>query len=298
MKHLFLNMFFEVKNPEEDHMDLIKQKCKINLNTTGFDLLEKMNKKIRNMSDTLGYESKKMILKVRSLNDYVFDLAKPICNYSYIHECIKHNKEADYIILNNPIYVKDENENNNIINNNIDNNINNNNNDNEIDVNISNVNFPQNLTCIHCPFDNLLTIATHNPMTDNINNDIGNVNISLSKSLDNVNKDKEEESKEDDLDLFINSLSKDLNEQTQKNYDFALNNIDNNNKNNIIKDPMIDKYEIEDIKEINDRLNSSSINNSTMIMTNTTISMAPFQEGKEGPKIRYSKCVFTRKSKF
>ena len=286
LKHLFLNMFFEVKNPEEDYMDLIKQKCKINLNTTGFDLLEKMNKKIRNMSDTLGYESKKMILKVRSLNDYVFDLAKPICNYSYIHECIKHNKEADYIILNNPIYVKDENENNNIINNNIDNNINNNNNDNEIDVNISNVNFPQNLTCIHCPFDNLLTIATHNPMTDNINNDIGNVNISLSKSLDNVNKDKEEESKEDDLDLFINSLSKDLNEQTQKNYDFALNNIDNNNKNNIIKDPMIDKYEIEDIKEINDRLNSSSINNSTMIMTNTTISMAPpSRRGKRGQKL-------------
>ena len=29
LKHLFLNMFFEVKNPEEDHMDLIKQKCKI-----------------------------------------------------------------------------------------------------------------------------------------------------------------------------------------------------------------------------------------------------------------------------
>ena len=81
---------------------------------------------------------KKMILKVRSLNDYIFDLSKPICNYSYIHEYIKHNKEADYIILNNPIYFKDENENNNIINNN----------ENEIDANVSNVNFPQNLTCI------------------------------------------------------------------------------------------------------------------------------------------------------
>ena len=95
-------------------------------------------------------------------------------------------------------------------------------------------------------------------MTDNINNDIGNISISLSKSLDNVNKDNETESKEDNLDLLINSLSKDLNEQTQKSYDFALNNIDNN-KNNIFKDPMIDKYEIEDIKEINDRLNSSKV---------------------------------------
>ena len=41
-------------------------------------------------------------------------------------------------------------------------------------------------------------------MTDNINNDIGNVNISLSKSLDNVNKDKEEESNKKD---FNNDIS-------------------------------------------------------------------------------------------
>ena len=43
---MFLNLFFEVKNPEEDHMDLIKQKLRIELKTTGFDLIEKMNKKL------------------------------------------------------------------------------------------------------------------------------------------------------------------------------------------------------------------------------------------------------------
>ena len=63
LKHLFLNLFFEVKNPEEDHMDLIKQKLRIDLKTTGFGLLEKMNIKIRNMSDILGYESKKNDIK-------------------------------------------------------------------------------------------------------------------------------------------------------------------------------------------------------------------------------------------
>ena len=270
LNNFFLNLLFEVKNPEEDSMDLIKQKVKITLNTTGFDLIEKMNKKIRIMSDTLGYDSKKMILKVRSLNDYVFDLSKPMVTCSFINECIKHNKEADYIILPNPIFIKDkieinniDNENNNIINN-----------ENEIDINVSNANFAKNLTCIHCPYDNLLSIALHNPMTNNINNDIGNVNISLSKSVDNINQNKDSLSQEDNLDLFINSLSKDLSKQIEDNYDFALNNLDNNKVNNIIKDPMSEKYEIEDIKEINDRLNASSINVSTMINTNASISFA------------------------
>ena len=280
LNNFFLNLLFEVKNPEEDHMDLIKQKVKITLQTTAFDLLEKMNKKIRTMSDTLGYDSKKMILKVRSLNDYVFDLVKPMVTCSYINECIKHNKEADYVILPNPIYVKDKKESNN-------NNINNdnliNNNENEIDINVSNANFAQNLTCIHCPFDNLLTIAIHNPMTNNINNDIGNVNISLSKSVDHINEDKDPNTKEDNLDLFINSLIKDLNKEIQSNYDYTLNNIGNKKESNIIKDPMNEKYEIEDIKEINDRLNSSSTINTTMINPNQSVSFAvPVRRGRRG----------------
>ena len=276
LNHFFLNLLFEVKNPEEDHMDLIKQKVKITLQTTAFDLLEKMNKKIRTMSDKLGYDSKKMILKVRSLNDYVFDLMKPMVTCSYINECIKHNKEADYVILPNPIYVKDKKENNNINNGNLINN-----NENEIDINVSNANFAQNLTCIHCPFDNLLTIAIHNPMTNNINNDIGNVNISLSKSVDHINEDKDSKTKEDNLDLFINSLIKDLNKEIQSNYDYTLNNIGNKKESNIIKDPMNEKYEIEDIKEINDRLNTSSTINTTMINPNQSVSFAvPFRRGR------------------
>ena len=288
LDHFFLNLLFEVMNPEEDHMYLIKQKIKITLKTTGFDLIEKMNNKIKTMSDTLGYDSKKMILKVRSLNDYVFDLFKPMCTCTYINECIKHNKEADYVILPNPIYIKDKVENNNINNNNNlinniendnnkKNNINNlinNENEDEIDINISNANFAQNLTCIHCPFDNLLSIAVHNPMTNNINNDIGNVNISLSKSPNNINSNKYNLSKEDNLDLFINSLTKDLNKEIEKDYDFALNNIDNKKSNIKINE----KYEIEDVNELTDRLNSSTINVSTLISTNTSISFAtPFK---------------------
>ena len=107
LEHFFLNLFFEVKNPETGNIDLIKQKVRIKLETTAYDLIEKMNKKIKIMSDTLGYDSNKMILKVRSLNDYIFDLKKPICISSYIVECIRHDLEADYIIIENPIYTKE-----------------------------------------------------------------------------------------------------------------------------------------------------------------------------------------------
>ena len=281
LNNFFLNLFFEVKNPEEEHMDLIQQKVKITLNTNAYDLIEKMNNKIKVMSDTLGYNSKKMILKVRSLNDYVFDLNRPMCLCTYINECIKHNKEADYVIMQNPIFIKDENEINNIDNSNkISNLINN-----EIDVNVSNVNIGQNLTCIHFPFDNLLSIALHNPMKDNINNDIGNVNISLSKSPNEINTKKNSLNSEDNLDLFINSLSKDINEKIKIDYDYALNNIGNKSSDNIIKDPMNEKYEIEDIKELTDKLNASSINMSTITNINTSISFSvPFRRGKRNSK--------------
>ena len=285
LNNFFLNLLFEVKNPEEDHMDLIQQKLKITLDTTAYELLEKMNKKIKTMSNTLGYNSQKMILKVKSLNDYVFEINKPICIYTYINECIKHNKEADYVILPNPLYYKEQSENkiNNITN--IENDNKNNliekisnkisneiSNENEIDVNISNANFAQNLSCIHYPFDNLLSIAIHNPMTNNVNNDIGNVNISLSKSVDHINKDKDSKSEEDNLDLFINSLTKDLNKQTEQNYDFALNNIGKNVANYLYKD---EKYEIEDVREITDKLSISLMNVSTIINTTTSYNSPP-----------------------
>ena len=66
LKNFFLNLFFEVKNPETGNIDLIKQKVRIKLDTTGYDLLEKMNNKIKIMSNTLGYDSNKMIY----LNSY------------------------------------------------------------------------------------------------------------------------------------------------------------------------------------------------------------------------------------
>ena len=260
LEKFFINLYYEILNPNgESGRDLIQQKIKISLNTTGFDLIEKMNKKVTVMQENLAFDSNKMIIKVRSLNDYIFDLNKPIILHTYINECIKHNKEADYIIMKNPIYE----ENKNLIQNENENQIHENNDD----INVTYQNAGQNISCVHYPFDNLLSLAIYNPMVNNINSDINNPNISLTKSPINFVK---EEVPEDDLDLFINSLTKDIINKTKKDYDDSLNNIGDDGSN-ILKDPMNEKYEVKDIKEITDNLSNTTIlNNTTVLMPNTT----------------------------
>ena len=260
LEKFFINLYYEILNPNgESGRDLIQQKIKISLNTTGLDLIEKMNKKVTVMQENLAFDSNKMIIKVRSLNDYIFDLNKPIILHTYINECIKHNKEADYIIMKNPIYE----ENKNLIQNENENQIHENNDD----INVTYQNAGQNISCVHYPFDNLLSLAIYNPMVNNINSDINNPNISLTKSPINFVK---EEVPEDDLDLFINSLTKDIINKTKKDYDDSLNNIGDDGSN-ILKDPMNEKYEVKDIKEITDNLSNTTIlNNTTVLMPNTT----------------------------
>ena len=261
-KKFFVNLYYELINPDEERgKDLIQQKVKITLNTTGFDLLEKMNKKIKTMKEDLAYNSKKMILKVRSLNDYIFDLTKPLTLFTYINECVMHNKEADYIIMKNPIYEQNENQDQNQIN------------QENNDVNITTQNNAQNMTCIHYPFDNLLSLALYNPMINNINSDINNPNVSLSKNPKNIEKD---ESPEDNLDLFINSLTKDIINKTNKDYDDSLNNIGSDSKN-FIGEGINEKYEVKDINEITENLINTTVNlnNTTMLMPNSTYMTGP-----------------------
>ena len=266
LEKFFVNLYFEIKNPNgESEKDLIQQKVKITLNTTGFDLLEKMNKKLKAMNEELTYDSKKMILKVRSLNDYVFDLEKPMTLFTYINECIKHNKEADYVIMKNPLYVKIENKGENQGENQGENHIQEN-----TDVNLAN---GQNMTCVHYPFDNLLSLAVYNPMINNINSDINNPNICLTKDPKILEKD---ESPEDDLDLFINSLTKDMIDKTKKDYDDSLNNI-GADSSNLLKDPMNEKYEVKDINEIAESLVNTTVNlnNTTVLYANSTYVSGP-----------------------
>ena len=193
------------------------------------------------------FEVDKMVLKVRSLNDYIFNLDNYMINYSYIHECIKHNKEGEYIILINPGLEVDA--------------------QNQISENeINNQNPAQYVTYIHYPFDNLLSLAIYNPTIDNISSEIENAYTCLGKQPKNL---EVEEAPEDNLDLFINSLIQDLNDDTKKVYDESLNNIGNKKE---VKN-YNEKYEVKDIKEINDNLSNVSMSlNNTSIMQNTTFS--------------------------
>ena len=271
LEKFYINLFFEVYNPDgESEKDLIQFKIKISLKTTGFDLIEKMNNKVKLMREDLAYDSNNMILKVRSLNDYIFDINKPLISFSYISECIKHNKEGEYIILKNPLNEPKQNQEDN----------NNQNQQENNDVNVTNQNFGQNMTYVHYPFDNLLSLANHNPMIDNLNSDINNPNIALTKCPKAL--EKEDDIPADNLDLFIESLVKDIGEKTQKDYDDSLNNIGGDNSK-ILKDPMDEKYEVKDINE----LTTSSTNVSISLM-NTSV-LNPNSTYITGPSIRKKK---------
>ena len=245
---LFLNIYYEMDNPDaESGKDLIMQKIRLTMTTTGKDIIDKMKKKVQTMNKNWEFESEKMVLKVRSLNDYIFNIDNVLINYTYIHECIKHNKEGEYIILKNPSLEVDA--------------------QNQISENeINNQNPSEYVTYIHFPFDNLLSLAVYNPISNNVNSDIESVYISLNKAPKEIEK---EEVKEDNLDLFINSLTKDLDKETKKLYDDSLNDI---GKNKEVKD-FNEKYEVKDIKEINENLGNVSMSlNNTSIMANTTFS--------------------------
>ena len=245
---LFLNIYYEMDNPDaESGKDLIVQKIRLTMTTTGKDIINKMKKKVQTMNKNWEFESEKMVLKVRSLNDYIFNIDNVLINYTYIHECIKHNKEGEYIILKNPSLEVDA--------------------QNQISENeINNQNPSEYVTYIHFPFDNLLSLAVYNPISNNVNSDIESVYISLNKAPKEIEK---EEVKEDNLDLFINSLTKDLDKETKKLYDDSLNDI---GKNKEVKD-FNEKYEVKDIKEINENLGNVSMSlNNTSIMANTTFS--------------------------
>ena len=261
---IFLKIHYEMDNPSaEGGKDLIIQKIKLTTKMNAKEIIEKMQKKVQNMNKNWVFEPEKLILKVRSLNDYIFNLETPLINYTYIHECIKHHKEGEYIILKNPSLEVDA--------------------QNQINENeINNQNPSQYVTYIHYPFDNLLSLAVYNPIINNMSSEIENSYMCLNKQPKSLEKD---ENVEDNLDLFINSLTKDLNDNTKKLYDDSLNNIGNDNKKEI-KD-YNEKYEVKDIKEINDNLSNVSMSlNNTSIMQNTTFtSSIPKRRRNKGTPI-------------
>ena len=87
-----------MNNPKDESNQIYK--TKITSKTTAFDLISKaIDKYGTNLENK---DPTKKILKVCSLNDYVFSIVEPLINFSYLNECVKTNKNAEYIIIDNP----------------------------------------------------------------------------------------------------------------------------------------------------------------------------------------------------
>ena len=87
---------------EKKPKDIQSHKFSISSKTTANDLLEKLGAKLFTGNRAIKFEPRKKILKVRSQNDYVFQVNEPLINFQYVNECVKLNKIAEYLVIDNP----------------------------------------------------------------------------------------------------------------------------------------------------------------------------------------------------
>ena len=126
---------------------------------------------------------KKKILKVRSQNDYVFEIFEPIINFQYVNECVKLNKLVEYVVVDNPGTPEISNQSGKNINTNVDANMS------LGDLNTSAVGGLRRAKA-GGKYD-LRSIAAYNPTLNNYTGDIGNPIVVLEKQI-NRDKDKNE----------------------------------------------------------------------------------------------------------
>ena len=101
LQKVFVNLTLDIAKPGEPN-NQVSNKMPVNSNTTAYDLIEKMCKKLMNMKKDLKIDINSKILKAKSLNDYIFDVREPLINYNYFNECVKLNNTPEYLIVDNP----------------------------------------------------------------------------------------------------------------------------------------------------------------------------------------------------
>lgn len=82
----------------------MKMNC--TLHATPFQLMQKINDKLKKMNPELCFNPKEKILKVNSQCDFFLEPDESIGKFAYINECIKNNKTPELWIIDNPL--KDE----------------------------------------------------------------------------------------------------------------------------------------------------------------------------------------------
>ncbi len=104
---MIANFFLEY-NKQGKGGNSFSKKIEIDFKTTALDVINKMLQKLILMNNKFAFDPQTKILKVRSQNDYVFDLNQPLINYTYVIECLKMNKSPDYLIIDNPLLNQKE----------------------------------------------------------------------------------------------------------------------------------------------------------------------------------------------
>jgi hypothetical protein len=105
LKKVFANLTIDTAKPGQNS-NLVANKMKVDTSTTAKDLIEKMCKKLNSIKKDLNIDTESKILKVKSLNDYIFDINEPLINYTYFNECVKLNKTPEYLIIDNPFITE------------------------------------------------------------------------------------------------------------------------------------------------------------------------------------------------
>ena len=245
LNKLIINLTFDLSTPD-DPKNIQSKKVKINKKTTAFDLIENYCTKLENMNSKYKFDPKKKILKVKGLNDYIFDINEPLINFSYLNECIRLNLIPDYLIINNPELV----DNNNSLTNSIasSNNYNSNTsyNDSQIDGNATTttINSMFKKSQSQSKFD-LKNIASYNPIISNMGNEIIDNKICLDKGI-NIKKTLKNSENASTNQNKENLLMKNKKNKVNNN------NSKNNDNNNL--ESFVDFLEEEVEKEINKKI--------------------------------------------
>ena len=232
-------------------------KFKITSTTTAFDLIKKLGNKLSLSTTQIDFDPKKKILKVLSLNDYIFEVNEPLINFQYINDCVKLNKTAEYLVLDNPALLETNSAQNSS--GNKSNNMNNN-----LDLNISSGDI--NLSSLGSyqkgkqggKYD-LRNIAVYNPTLNNYAGDIMNPSIVLEKEVNNSSNNN----------INTNSNNSTFNPRIRKNNIYTgtrRNKINSNNDtetNNL--DNFINLLNLELEKEIEDQLTNGEITSNKKI---------------------------------
>ena len=95
---------------EQNKKNFQVHKFKITSTTTALDLIKRLGNKLSLSIKQINFDPKKKILKVLSLNDYIFEINEPLINFQYINDCVKLNKTAEYLVLDKPALIETNNQ--------------------------------------------------------------------------------------------------------------------------------------------------------------------------------------------